>query len=53
MGKVIEQSREMERSISKKYRKAQWNQLLQAVKNNELSQKNDKIAFCISVAVST
>ena len=48
MGKVLEPSREIERSIMKKYRKELWNPFIQAVKNYELVQENDKIAVCIS-----
>ena len=48
MGKVLEPSREIERSIKKKYRKELWNPFIQAVKNYELVQENDKIAVCIS-----
>ena len=33
MGKVLEPSREIERSIMKKYRKELWNPFIQAVKN--------------------
>lgn len=48
MGKTLEPSREIERSIMKKYRKELWNPFIQAVKNYELVQENDKIAVCIS-----
>ena len=48
MGKVLEPSREIERSIMKKNRKELWNPFIQAVKNYELVQENDKIAVCIS-----
>ena len=48
MGKVLEPSREIERSIMKKYRKELWNPFIQAVKNYGLVQENDKIAVCIS-----
>ena len=48
MGKVLEPSREIERSIMKKYRKELWTPFIQAVKNYELVQENDKIAVCIS-----
>ncbi len=48
MGKTLEPSREIERSIMKKYRKELWNPFVQAVKNYELVQENDKIAVCIS-----
>lgn len=48
MGKTLEPSQEIERSIMKKYRKELWNPFIQAVKNYELVQENDKIAVCIS-----
>lgn len=48
MGKILEPSQEIERSIMKKYRKELWNPFIQAVKNYELVQENDKIAVCIS-----
>ena len=48
MGKILEPSREIERSIMKKYRKELWNPFIQAVKNYKLVQENDKIAVCIS-----
>ena len=48
MGKVLEPSQNIERSIMKKYRKELWNPFIKAVKNYELVQENDKIAVCIS-----
>ena len=48
MGKLLEPSQNIERSIMKKYRKELWNPFIKAVKNYELVQENDKIAVCIS-----
>lgn len=44
----MEQYREMEKSIIKKYRKDIWSKFISAVKEYELIQENDKIAVCIS-----
>ena len=40
--------REVEKSIIKKYRKEIWSKFVQAVKEYQLIQENDKIAVCIS-----
>ena len=48
MGKLLEPSQNIERSVMKKYRKELWNPFIKAVKNYELVQENDKIAVCIS-----
>ena len=48
MGKLLEPSQNIERSIMKKYRKELCNPFIKAVKNYELVQENDKIAVCIS-----
>ena len=40
--------KEIERSIIKKYRKEIWSKFVKAVKEYELIQPNDKIAVCIS-----
>ena len=41
-------SQEVERSITKKYRKQIWNPFVAAVKRYELIQPGDKISVCIS-----
>lgn len=41
-------SREIERSIIKKYRKQIWSKFVKAVKEYELIKENDRIAVCIS-----
>ena len=42
MGKLLEPSQNIERSIMKKYRKELWNPFIKAVKNYELS-RNDRL----------
>ena len=39
MGKLLEPSQNIERSIMKKYRKELWNPFIKAVKNYELVQE--------------
>lgn len=48
MSATLSYSQQVERSISKKYRKAIWNKFIAAVKDYELISPNDKIAVCIS-----
>lgn len=44
----MEQYKEIERSIIKKYRKDIWSKVVKAVMGYQLIQKNDKIMVCIS-----
>lgn len=44
----MEKSREVERSIIKRFRKEIWSKFVKAVKDYELIAPNDKIAVCIS-----
>ena len=48
MSKALEKYMEVERSISKKYRKTIWNPFIEAVKRYELIKEGDRIAVCIS-----
>ena len=48
MSKELTPLQQIERSITKKYRKELWNPFVEAVKRYELIQENDKIAVCIS-----
>lgn len=48
MSRRLEPYQQIERSITKKYRKELWNPFVQAVKQYELIQENDSIAVCIS-----
>ena len=48
MSKELTTLQQIERSITKKYRKELWNPFVEAVKRYELIQENDKIAVCIS-----
>ena len=48
MGKELSFSQQVERSVTKKYRKEIWNSFVGAVKRYELIQSGDKIAVCIS-----
>lgn len=48
MSRNLKQYQLIERSINKKYRKTIWNPFIEAVKNYELIQENDRIAVCIS-----
>lgn len=48
MGRQLEKSELVERSIIKKYRKEIWNPFIMAVKKYELINSGDKIAVCIS-----
>ena len=41
-------AQQVERSITKKYRKEIWNPFVAAVKRYELIKEGDKIAVCIS-----
>lgn len=44
----MERCREIERSISKKYRKAIWNRFVGGIKDYAMIEPGDKIAVCIS-----
>lgn len=44
----MEKTREIEKSIIKKYRKQIWSKFVKAIKEFELIKENDKIAVCIS-----
>ncbi len=44
----MEKSREIEKSIIKKYRKEIWSKFIKGIQQYELIQANDKIAVCIS-----
>ncbi len=44
----MERYEEIERSITKKYRKLIWSKFISAIKEYELIKNNDKIAVCIS-----
>lgn len=48
MGRQLEKSELVERSIIKKYRKEIWNPFIMAVKKYQLINAGDKIAVCIS-----
>ena len=48
MSKELTPLQQIERSITKKYRKELWNPFVEAIKRYELIQENDKIAVCIS-----
>ncbi len=48
MSKELTYCQNVERSITKKYRKEIWNNFIKAVKDYELINENDKIAVCIS-----
>ena len=48
MKKELEFYQNVERSISKKYRKELWNPFVEAVKTYELISPGDRIAVCIS-----
>lgn len=45
MGKLLEPSQNIERSIMKKYRKELWNPFIKAVKNYELVQEMIRLQF--------
>ena len=47
MGKLLEPSQNIERSIMKKYRKELWNPFIKAVKNYELVQEADAAASAL------
>ena len=44
----MEEYKEIEKSIIKKYRKKIWGRFVRAVTDYELIKENDKIAVCIS-----
>lgn len=48
MPRILDEAQQIERSISKKYRKTIWNPFIKGVKNYNLINANDKIAVCIS-----
>lgn len=48
MGRELSFAQNVERSITKKYRKEIWNNFIAAVKRYELIQSGDRIAVCIS-----
>lgn len=48
MKRTLEKYQEIERSITKKYRKEIWNRFIKAVRDYDLIQSGDKIAVCIS-----
>lgn len=48
MGRELKIHEQIERSISKKYRKEIWNPFIEAVKNYKLIEEGDRIAVCIS-----
>ena len=45
---IMMRSREIEKSIIKKYRKQIWSKFVKSIKEYELIKENDKIAVCIS-----
>ncbi len=48
MGRELTFCQNVERSISKKYRKTIWNPFIKAIKNYDLISENDHVAACIS-----
>ena len=44
----MEEYKEIERSIIKKYRKVIWSRFIKSVKDYELINENDNIMVCIS-----
>ncbi|MBQ8947777.1 MAG: tRNA 2-thiocytidine biosynthesis protein TtcA [Lachnospiraceae bacterium] len=48
MGRELEYFQQVERSITRKYRKEIWSPFIQAIKRYELISEGDRIAVCIS-----